>query len=91
MGDLQPGHQQLYHHPEAGQFYVYRFSDGGDHPTGLPFFCAGRYYASEREAVIGFDAEWNAAHTKALVESSIDSSYARMEARMIRPGVFEED
>lgn len=82
---MQPGDRKLYTHPEAGQFYVCRFF--GPHPDGLPFFCVGRFYATEEAAVDGFYAAWAAS---ADDEAPIDTSYARMEATMVRPGVFEE-
>lgn len=55
METLAPGEQCLHNHPVAGQFYVRRWF-GGDHPKDRPYFAAGRFYATEDEAVRGFDA-----------------------------------
>ena len=82
---IPKGQQQLYTHHEAGQFYVHHVMF--EHPLGKPYFCDGRYYASEDAAVVGFALRWEVSKNGAPVE---DTSYARMEARMISPGVFED-
>lgn len=78
--------RNVYQHSEAGVVYVDRFS--ADFPEGRPFFCCGRFYASPDEAFAGFTAEWERSKSEPDV---VDTNYARMEARMISPGVFEED
>ena len=81
---LNPGESRYHHHPVAGDFKVSRFD--GPHPVGLEFFCCGRYYSSEEQAVESFSLQ---CHID--VPEVEDRTYERMEARMIRPGVFEED
>jgi hypothetical protein len=49
--ELKRGEQSSHIHPEAGYFQVRHMLD---HPVGLPFFCNGRYYATEQAAVVGF-------------------------------------
>lgn len=67
MDTLKPGEQRLHNHPVVGQFVVHRFGEptpgfGSTYPTNpftgqpMPYFAAGRFYASEEEAVRGFDA-----------------------------------
>jgi len=57
---LEIGRQRRYWHPQAGDFYVRRLAepisryDPDRAPVELPFFCCGRYYATEAEAVVGF-------------------------------------
>ncbi len=70
---LAPGEQRLHTHPEAGQFYVQRMS-GPDFPAEKPFFCCGLYYATERDAVIGFGILWDTP-----TADVVDNSYARAE------------
>jgi hypothetical protein len=50
---LKPGEQRQHFHPLT--YFVVRRWFGNDHPAGRPYFCAGRFYASEEAAVRGFD------------------------------------
>lgn len=54
MDTLKPGEQRLHNHPVVGQFCVRRWF-GDDNPKGLPYFTAGHFYATETDAVRGFD------------------------------------
>jgi hypothetical protein len=71
--EMKPGEQRSHSHPKAGAFLVRRWF-GDDHPKRRPFFCAGRFYASEEAAVLGFFA---ACEEPPRAE---DRSYARAEA-----------
>lgn len=87
LPELKQGENRYYTHHDTGGFYVRRMEGPGPRRAdgvSLPFFCNGRYFATEAEAVAGF---YDAARQP---PGSADDSYARADANLVRPGVFEE-